>query len=100
MLKFEYFLKIFQICSFYGKTQFKIKKVEFVRSRRAALERGDDKEYENIVMGMTQEEEMLIQSKLQEIIEKIGLTEMDFQKNVAYHGQDQMKGMQIMQMQQ
>ena len=53
MLKFEYFLKIFQICSFYGKTQFKIKKVEFVRSRRAALERGDDKEYENIVMSMT-----------------------------------------------
>jgi|TARA_B110000285_G_scaffold13238_1_gene13120 hypothetical protein len=100
MLKFEYFLKIFQICSFYGKTQFKIKKVEFVKMRRAALERGDDKEYENIVMGMTQEEEMLIQSKLQEIIEKIGLTEMDFQKNVAYHGQDQMKGMQIMQMQQ
>jgi len=64
------------------------------------LEKGDDKEYESIVMSMTQEEEMLIQSKLQEIIEKIGLNEMDFQKNVAYHGQDQMKGMQIMQMQQ
>ena len=43
---------------------------------------------------------MLIQSKLQEIIEKIGLTEMDFQRNVQYHGQDQNKGMQIMQMQQ
>ena len=42
---------------------------------------------------MTQEEEMLIQSKLQEIIEKIGLNEQDFQKNVAYHGQDQYKGM-------
>ena len=78
MLKFEYFLKIFQICSFYGKTQFKIKKKEFIRLRRAALDKGEDKEYEGIVMAMTQEEEMLIQSKLQEIIEKIGLTEMDF----------------------
>ena len=64
MLKFDYFLKIFQICSFYGKNQFRIKKKEFIRQRRAALEKGDDKEYENIVMAMTQEEEMLIQSKL------------------------------------
>ena len=100
MLKFDYFLKIFQICSYYGKTQFKIKKKEFIRQRRAALAKGDEKEYEAIVMSMTQEEEMLIQSKLQDIIEKIGLSEMDFQRNVAYHGQDQMKGMQIMQMQQ
>jgi hypothetical protein len=75
MLKFDYFLKIFQICSFYGKTNFKEKKKEFVKQRRAALEKGDDKEYERIVMGMTQEEEMLIQSKLVEIIERIGLSE-------------------------
>lgn len=40
---------------------------------------------------------MIMQSKLQEIIEKIGMSEMDFQKNVAFHGQDHYKGMQIMQ---
>jgi len=33
-------------------------------------------------MAMTGEEETLIQSKLVEIIERIGLSEMDFQKNV------------------
>jgi hypothetical protein len=49
-----------------------------VKQRRVALEKGDDKEYERIVMMMTQEEEMIIQSKLQEIIERIGLSEMDF----------------------
>ena len=48
---------------------------------------------------MTQQEEMLIQTKLMEIIEKIGLSEQEFQRNTMYHGQDQMKGMQIMQMQ-
>ena len=53
MLKFDYFLKIFQICSYYGKTQFKIKKKEFIRQRRAALAKGDEKEYEAIVMSMT-----------------------------------------------
>jgi len=57
MLKFDYFLKIFQICSFYGKTQFKLKKKEFIRQRRAALESNNDKEYEKVVMAMTQEEE-------------------------------------------
>lgn len=51
-------------------------------------------------MEMTQREEMLIQTKLMEIIEKIGLSEQEFQRNTMYHGQDQMKGMQIMQMQQ
>jgi len=60
MLKFEYFLKIFKICSYYGKNQFKNKKKEFIRQRRAAMEKGDEKEYEQIVMSMTQEEEMLI----------------------------------------
>ena len=86
MLKFEYFLDIFKICSFYGKSQFKQKKKDYIRQRRAALAKNDDKEYEKIVMQMTQEEEMLIQSKLVEIIEKIGLSEMDFQRNVQYHG--------------
>ena len=46
MLKFEYFLKIFQICSFYGKSQFNLKKKEYVIQRRAALADNDDKKYE------------------------------------------------------
>ena len=100
MLKFEYFLKIFQICSYYGKTTFAKQKKEFIKQRRDALLSGDTKKYEQIVMEMTQREEMLIQAKLMEIIEKIGLSEQDFQRNTMYHGQDQMKGMQIMQMQQ
>ena len=40
-------------------------------------------------MEMTQREEILVQDKLVEIIEKIGLTEQEFQKNVMFHGQDQ-----------
>ena len=51
-------------------------------------------------MSMTEEEENLIESTLQEILEKIGLTEMDFQQSVEYHGQDLMKEMQIIIMQQ
>lgn len=46
MLKFEYFLKIFQICSYYGKTQFLLKKKDCVRNRRLALAENDDKKYE------------------------------------------------------
>lgn len=60
----------------------------------------DDKNYERIVMEMTQKEEMFIQEKLMELIQKINMSEHDFQRNTMYHGQDQMKGMQIMQMQQ
>ena len=51
-------------------------------------------------MDMNQEEEKFMQSKLEEIMKKIGLSEKDFQRNIMYHGQDQSKGMQIMQTQQ
>jgi len=100
MMKFDYFLKIFQICSFYGKSQFSEKRKEYIEQRRQALQDDDDKKYEAIVMRMTQEEEMLVQNRLLEIIEKLGLSEQEFQRNTMYHGQDQMKSMQIMQMQQ
>lgn len=59
-IKFEYFLKIFQICSFYGKNQFARDKKQFIADRRAALKNNDDKKYEEIVMEMTQREELLV----------------------------------------
>lgn len=77
-IKFEYFLKIFQICSFYGKNQFAAQKKVFIASRREALKNNDEKKYEEIVMEMTQQEEILVQDKLVEIISKIGLTEQEF----------------------
>ena len=49
---------------------------------------------------MTQEEELLVQNKLNQIIDKLGISEEQFQRSTMYHGQDQHKGMQIMQMQQ
>ena len=67
--------------------------------RREALKANDDKQYEMIVMQMTQEEEMMVQTKLMEVMEKIGMNEMDFQRNAMYHSQDQMKSMQLMQLQ-
>lgn len=99
-LDFEYFLKIFQICTVYGKTQFAERKREYIAQRRQALKDGDEKKYEEIVIMMTQEQEQLVQTKLFEIIEMIGISEQEFQENIMYHGQDQMKGMKIMQVQQ
>ena len=91
MMKFEYYLKVLQICTFYGKGQFKDKKKDYVARRRQALKAGDDKQYEMIAMQMTQEEEMMVQTKLMEVMEKIGMNEQEFQRNAMYHSQDQMK---------
>ena len=99
-IKFEQFLKIFQICSFYGKTQFAERKKQLIAQRREALKAGDEKKYEEIVMNTVQEEEMLVQTKLMQIIDRLGISEQEFQMNTMYHGQDQRKGMQLMQMQQ
>lgn len=49
---------------------------------------------------MTQEEEQLVQQKLNKIIEKLGISEQEFTQNTMFHGQDQFKGMQLMQVQQ
>ena len=43
------------------------------------LKANDDKKYESLVLNMTQEEEMLIQNKLMDIIDRLGLTFQDFQ---------------------
>ena len=45
------------------------RKKEYIKQRREAMDSNDDKEYERIVEQMTQEEEMLIQSKLMEIMD-------------------------------
>jgi len=51
-----------------------------------------------IVMQMTQEEEMLVQTKLNQIIDKLGISEQEFQMTTMYYGQDQRKAMQLMQL--
>lgn len=47
-------------------------------------------------MKMTQEEEQLVQAKLSEILEKLGISEQEFQMATMHHGSDREKGMQIM----
>jgi hypothetical protein len=42
VIEFQQFLKIFEICSFYGKSQFAKEKKEFLRQRRQALENKDE----------------------------------------------------------
>lgn len=88
------------MCSFYGKTHFHERKRELIAERRAALKNNDDKAYEEAVFKMTQEEEQLVQQKLNKILEKLGVSEQDFQRSTMMHGRDQQKSMMLMQMQQ
>ena len=99
-IEFKQFLKIFQICSYFAKAQFAIEKKQMIADRRAALKNNDDNLYKEIVMKMTSKEEELVQQKLYQILDKLGLSEEQFQRSTMFHGQDQRKGMQIMQMQQ
>ena len=41
-IKFEQFLKIFEICSYHGKTLFSEQKKNFIARRRQALKDGDE----------------------------------------------------------
>ena len=68
-------MKIFEICSLYGKSQFGSKKAKYIAERRKALKAGNEYEYETIVMSMTEQEESLVNTKLMEIISKLGISE-------------------------
>ena len=48
---------------------------------------------------MTQEEEQIINNKLQEIMERLQIDEQEFQKNAIHHAQDPTKQMRMMQIQ-
>jgi len=44
-IKFTQFLKIFEICSYHGKTLFAEQKKTFISNRRQALKDGDEAQY-------------------------------------------------------
>ena len=50
-------------------------------------------------MKMTQEEEQIINSKLQAVLEQMQIDEAEFQKNAIYHSQDYNKQMEMMKIQ-
>lgn len=74
-INFTKFLKIFEVCSRYGKSNFGAKKAKYIAERRKALKAGNESEYETIVMTMTEQEEGLVNSKLMDIISKLGISE-------------------------
>ena len=96
-IEFEQFIKIFEISSAHAKSEFSEKKKTFISQRREVIKNND--EYKKIVIQMTQEEEQIINAKLQEIMEKLNITEQEFQSNAMYHAQDHMKQMRMMQIQ-
>ena len=51
-------------------------------------------------MQMGSQEEEVTLAIITEIIKKLGISEADFQTNSMFHGQDQMKSMKMMEMQQ
>jgi acid phosphatase class B len=87
-VRFDYYLKILQISMYYGKKQFAPDRKEYLRKRREALSENDEKTYENLVIQMQQEEDMLFQRRLQEICERLGLSQEEFMRTSMMYQQD------------
>ena len=60
--------------------------------RREAFRNKDDKKYEEIVMKMTEAEQMILEGKMMEIFEKLGISQMEFQKSMQMYSMDPQKG--------
>jgi len=59
-----------------------------VSRRRVHYENKEWQKYEDVVMEMTQKEEQFVQTKLMDVISKLGISEQEFMKSSQYHGQD------------
>ena len=66
-IDFEQFIKIFEVSSAKAKVQFATKKKEYIEQRRKVL--SDQEAYKRIVIQATQEEEGIINSNLQALLE-------------------------------
>lgn len=75
-IEFEQFIKIFEISSLHAKQEFSDKKKGYIAERRQMI--NDKDAYKKIVIRMTQDEEQIINTKLQDIMEKLNITEQEF----------------------
>jgi hypothetical protein len=85
---------------YYGKKQFASDRKVYLQRRREALSENDEKNYKQLVIQMQQEEDMLFQERLQEICDRLGLSQQEFMRTSMMYQQDQMKAMRIMNLQQ
>lgn len=58
-----------------GKVDFVKKKKGWIQERRRTLAAGNDKHYQDIVIQMTQDEELAVNIRLSEVLAKVGLTQ-------------------------
>ena len=84
-LKFDYFLKIFEISQMYARRVYHEDKAEKLVERRKALGDGDIKKYEEIVIEIVQAEENLTNEKLVDILDRLAIDQHEFQANTMHH---------------
>ena len=74
----DYFLQILKTTFFWKKIRFEKSKEDFVAKRRKVLKKGDFASYKVFVQSMFESEQMVYQEILQDMFNKLGISEQIF----------------------
>ena len=88
MIDFDYFLKVYQTAMIWNRVRFADKKKVLTDVRRQALKNDQMERYRDINIQMGELDEACLQDVLEDILEKIGLTEKQFNECMNFYVDD------------
>ena len=98
---FDYFLKTYESALAWNKALFEEAKLDFANKRRdliksqPEIEGKTSVEYKSICQKMQLNDEDCLQSVIDSILTRIGMSDGDFQRSILHHSSDAVKLQQI-----
>jgi hypothetical protein len=99
-LDFQYLLKFIEVIAVHAKIMQMRNKRRLKEKRMEALKNKDDQKYSQVVLELIEQEDEITNLALETGSSFIGLSQEEVEDQIAEHSQDNMKGYQIMNLQQ
>ena len=88
VITFEYFLKLYKTALIWNRVQFAEKKKLLITQRRKALQNNDMDSFRKCFLDMVSEDEKCLQGVLEEILDKISLSDNEFKETLNLYMSD------------
>ena len=95
MIKFDYFLKLYKTAIVWNRVKFAESKKEMLQKRRAALKENDMQTWRQLFSNIAEADEACLQDVLEDILDRIGISETQFKEALNLHTIDEEKTKKI-----
>lgn len=95
LISFEYFLKVYHTAIVWNRVKFEKQKKDLIAKRRQAMKNKDMTKYRQVCMDIGTQDEQCLQDVLEEILEKLEISEEQFKQALNLYMVDETKQAQI-----